>query len=144
MTHRATTYDTTYALVASLAAAGVGQFVISPGSRSTVLAVCADLSEVNTVIVHDERSAAFLALGWTRATGIPSALICTSGTAAANYLPAMVEAAHSGVPLIALTADRPPEVRGFGAGQTIDQVKLYGYNVVWYHELPVMNECPPM
>jgi 2-succinyl-5-enolpyruvyl-6-hydroxy-3-cyclohexene-1-carboxylate synthase len=81
--------------------------------------------------VLDERTAAFFATGVSRATHVPSALICTSGTAAANYLPAIVEAWHARVPLLVFTADRPPELRGRGAGQTIDQVHLYGTHTVW-------------
>ena len=77
-------------------------------------------------MIVDERSAAFFALGAAQATGAPVAMLCTSGTAAANYHPAVCEADESALPLIVLTADRPPELRGIGAGQTIDQIKLYG------------------
>ena len=77
-------------------------------------------------MIVDERSAGFFALGAAQATGTPVAMLCTSGTAAANFHPAVCEADESAVPLIALTADRPPELRGIGAGQTIDQLKLYG------------------
>ncbi len=87
-----------------------------------------------TVIV-DERSAAFFALGAAQASGAPVAILCTSGTAAANYHPAICEADESALPLIALTADRPPELRGIGAGQTLDQVKLYGSAVRWFCEV---------
>ncbi|HZK51330.1 MAG TPA: 2-succinyl-5-enolpyruvyl-6-hydroxy-3-cyclohexene-1-carboxylic-acid synthase, partial [Actinomycetota bacterium] len=83
----------------------------------------------------DERSAAFLALGFARATGRPALLACTSGTAAANFHPAVVEALNDGVPLVVLTADRPPELRGTGANQTIDQLKLYGNSVLWFCEV---------
>ena len=83
----------------------------------------------------DERSAAFFALGLAKATGIPAALACTSGTAAANYAPAVIEAHEARVPLLVLTADRPPELRDVGAGQTIDQVKLYGSAAKWYFEV---------
>jgi len=88
----------------------------------------------------DERSAAFFALGLAKKTQKPVALICTSGTAAANYLPAVVEANWSETPLIVLTANRPPELRGWGAGQTIDQTNIYGSNVRWFAELPIANE----
>ena len=83
----------------------------------------------------DERCAAFFALGLAKATGIPAALACTSGTAAANYAPAVIEAHEARVPLLVLTADRPPELRDIGAGQTIDQVKLYGSAAKWYFEV---------
>jgi 2-succinyl-5-enolpyruvyl-6-hydroxy-3-cyclohexene-1-carboxylate synthase len=83
----------------------------------------------------DERSAGFFALGLAKATGRPAVLACTSGTAAANYLPAVIEASEARVPLIVLTADRPPELRDVGAGQTIDQVKLYGSAAKWYFEV---------
>ena len=83
----------------------------------------------------DERCAAFFALGLAKATGIPAVLACTSGTAAANYAPAVIEAHEARVPLLVLTADRPPELRDVGAGQTIDQVKLYGSAAKWYFEV---------
>ncbi len=114
-------------IAATLADAGVRTCVISPGSRSTplVAALVADgRLELPTII--DERAAAFYALGVARATGIPCALVCTSGSAAAHYLPAFVEASMANVPLIALTADRPTELQHCGASQTIDQVGMYG------------------
>jgi 2-succinyl-5-enolpyruvyl-6-hydroxy-3-cyclohexene-1-carboxylate synthase len=113
--------------VATLADAGVTTCVISPGSRSTplVAALAADGRFALPTLI-DERAAAFFALGVARATGTPTAMVCTSGTAAAHYLPAIVEASEAGVPLVAITADRPPELQHCGAAQTIDQVKLYG------------------
>jgi 2-succinyl-5-enolpyruvyl-6-hydroxy-3-cyclohexene-1-carboxylate synthase len=114
-------------IAATLADCGVRMCVISPGSRSTplVLALAATgRFELPTII--DERAAAFFALGSARATGTPAALVCTSGSAAAHYLPALVEASMAGVPLIVLTADRPPELQQCGAAQTIDQIDLYG------------------
>jgi 2-succinyl-5-enolpyruvyl-6-hydroxy-3-cyclohexene-1-carboxylate synthase len=113
--------------VGSLADAGVRTCVISPGSRSTplVAALAAD-DRFDLATVIDERAAAFFALGIARATGEPPAIVCTSGSAAAHYLPAIVEASMAGVPLIVLTADRPPELQHAGASQTIDQIKLYG------------------
>jgi len=111
----------------TLADAGVVRCVISPGSRSTPLVAalaCEPRLELTTLI--DERTAGFFALGAARATGMPVALVCTSGTAAAHYLPAIIEASMAGVPLVVLTADRPPELQDCGASQTIDQVKLYG------------------
>lgn len=114
-------------LVATLADAGVTTCVLSPGSRSTPLA-CALATEprIDVVTIIDERAAAFYALGVARATGRPAALVCTSGTAAAHYLPAIVEASQANVPMIAITADRPPELQACGASQTIDQLDLYG------------------
>ena len=113
-------------VAASLADAGVRVCVISPGSRSTPLvAALAKESRLELVTIIDERAAAFYALGAARATNIPAALVCTSGTAAAHYLPAIVEAAMADVPLVAITADRPPELQGCGASQTIDQRGLY-------------------
>jgi 2-succinyl-5-enolpyruvyl-6-hydroxy-3-cyclohexene-1-carboxylate synthase len=114
-------------IAATLADAGVTTCVVSPGSRSTplVLALAADgRFELPTII--DERAAAFFALGIARATGTPAALVCTSGSAAAHYLPALVEASMASVPLVVLTADRPPELQQCGASQTIDQIDLYG------------------
>ena len=131
-------YDPIAAFAGALASCGVRDVVISPGSRSTPLAVAFHAHpDLRTHIQLDERSAAFFALGQARASGRPSVLICTSGTAAANYLPAVVEANHSCVPMIVCTADRPPELRDWGAGQTIDQVGLYGTNVRWFADLPV-------
>jgi 2-succinyl-5-enolpyruvyl-6-hydroxy-3-cyclohexene-1-carboxylate synthase len=114
-------------IAGSLADAGVRLCVISPGSRSTPLvAAIAREPRLSRVTLVDERAAAFYALGAARATGEPAALVCTSGTAAAHYLPAIIEASSAGVPLLALTADRPPELQACGASQTIDQIGLYG------------------
>lgn len=115
---------------------GVELAVISPGSRSAPLAVALEREPSITVeVILDERSAAFFALGAAQATGRPVVLVCTSGSAAANYHPAVVEADLSGIPLIVLTADRPPEMRGTGSGQTIDQLKLFGDAVRWFVEV---------
>jgi 2-succinyl-5-enolpyruvyl-6-hydroxy-3-cyclohexene-1-carboxylate synthase len=124
------------AFVEELARGGVRLAVISPGSRSTPLAVALwRQREIEVSVIVDERSAAFFALGAAQATGAPVAMLCTSGTAAANYHPAICEADESALPLIALSADRPPELRGIGAGQTIDQVKLFGSSVRWFCEV---------
>ena len=124
------------AFVEELARCGVRHAVLSPGSRSTPLAVALHReAAIELSVIVDERSAAFFALGAAQATGAPVAILCTSGTAAANFHPAICEADISAVPLIALTADRPPELRGIGAGQTIDQLKLYGDSVRWFCEV---------
>jgi 2-succinyl-5-enolpyruvyl-6-hydroxy-3-cyclohexene-1-carboxylate synthase len=129
-----------------LARCGLREVVIAPGSRSTPLAMAFhDLDRAGRARLHvriDERSASFTALGLAKASRRPVAVLCTSGTAAANFHPAVIEAAESGVPLLVLTADRPPELRGAGASQTIDQVKLYGSAVRWYAE-PGVPEARP-
>jgi 2-succinyl-5-enolpyruvyl-6-hydroxy-3-cyclohexene-1-carboxylate synthase len=124
------------AFVEELARCGLRHAVVSPGSRSTPLAVALwRQEEIEVTVIVDERSAAFFALGAAQATGAPVAILCTSGTAAANFHPAICEADESALPLIALTADRPPELRGIGAGQTLDQIKLYGSAVRWFCEV---------
>jgi len=134
----------TRAFFAQLAASGVRHVAVSPGSRSTPLTLAADRTDGLDITIHlDERSGGFFALGLARATRRPVALVCTSGTAAANYLPAVVEAFHSGVPLIVCTADRPPELQHRGAPQTIDQVELYGTHVRWFHQASVAGTEPP-
>ncbi|HPO12741.1 MAG TPA: 2-succinyl-5-enolpyruvyl-6-hydroxy-3-cyclohexene-1-carboxylic-acid synthase [Candidatus Hydrogenedentes bacterium] len=132
-------------LVEELARGGVCCFCISPGSRSTPLAMAAARHpRVPSVVHFDERGAAFHALGWASATGKPAVLICTSGSATANFWPAVVEASMSGVPLILLTADRPPELLDCGANQAIDQIRLYGEYVRWSFTLPCPDpEIPP-
>ena len=131
-------------LCEGLVAAAVTDAVVCPGSRSMPLALTVDATAgLRTWVRIDERSAGFFALGLAKGSGKPTVLVCTSGTAAANYLPAVVEAHYSGVPLVVLTADRPPELRGWGAGQTIDQHSLYGSHVRWFCETPVPSELPP-
>ena len=136
-------FRNTNALWCSVAAetlwrAGVRHAVISPGSRNTPLTLAlVGHPGIETTPVLDERSAAFFGLGLAKRTGAPVVLLCTSGTAGANYLPAVIEAAECGTPLIIVTADRPPELRDCASGQTIDQQKLFGGFVVFYHELTV-------
>jgi len=125
------------AIAAELARNGVRTVCISPGSRSTPLTVaCDEHDDLRTVSALDERSAAYFALGRARRTGEVTALVSTSGTAAANYHPAVIEANQGRVPLLLLTADRPPELRDSGANQTVDQEKLYGGSLRWYKDLP--------
>jgi 2-succinyl-5-enolpyruvyl-6-hydroxy-3-cyclohexene-1-carboxylate synthase len=125
-------------LVETLSRSGVTRAVISPGSRSTPLTVAlARHAGIESIPVLDERSAAFFALGLAKQKLEPVVLVCTSGTAGANYFPAIIEARESGVPLLAITADRPPEMRACASGQTIDQQKLFGDYVTFYHELSV-------
>ena len=131
-----------------LARWGVREVVVSPGSRSTALAMCAyELSrrepERMTVYVDiDERSASFFALGLAKASGRPVALVCTSGTALANYYPAVLEAETSRVPLIVLSGDRPPHLQGLGAPQTCDQVKAYSDHVRRFIQMPLAEGAP--
>lgn len=133
------------AFVAELSITGVKDVVISPGSRSTPMAlVIAEHPELRTHILVDERSASFFALGIAKATRKPVALLCTSGTAAANYYPAVIEARISRVPLIVLTADRPHELRDVGAPQAIDQIHLYGKNVKWFVEMAPPDKTEEM
>ncbi|MCC6313500.1 MAG: 2-succinyl-5-enolpyruvyl-6-hydroxy-3-cyclohexene-1-carboxylic-acid synthase [Thermomicrobiales bacterium] len=130
------------ALVAGLVAGGVRHSVVCPGSRSTPLALALlRHSEVRVWMHIDERSAGFFGLGIARANGDPVVLLCSSGTAAANFLPAIAEAFLSRVPLVAITADRPPELRGWGASQTIDQIGIFGSHVKWFTEMPAPDEA---
>ena len=115
---------------------GVTDACTSPGSRSTPLVLSLAREPGLRATSHlDERSGAFFALGLAKASGRPVVLACTSGTAAANYAPAVIEAYEARVPLLVLTADRPPELRDVGAGQTIDQVKLFGRAAKWFLEV---------
>jgi 2-succinyl-5-enolpyruvyl-6-hydroxy-3-cyclohexene-1-carboxylate synthase len=115
----------------------VDYFCLSPGSRNSPLTVSIACNEKALSIVHyDERGTAFHALGYARATRRPAVLVSTSGTATADFMPAVIEASMAMVPLIVLTADRPPELRNTGANQTIDQVKLFGGYVRWFCDLP--------
>ena len=136
-------FRNTNALWCSVAAetlwrAGVRHAVISPGSRNTPLTMALVAHPgIETTPVLDERSAAFFGLGIAKRAGTPVVLLCTSGSAGAHYFPAVIEAKESGTPLIVITADRPPELRDCASGQTIDQQKLFGSFVTFYHELAV-------
>ncbi|HJZ36850.1 MAG TPA: 2-succinyl-5-enolpyruvyl-6-hydroxy-3-cyclohexene-1-carboxylic-acid synthase [Solirubrobacterales bacterium] len=124
------------AFAEELARGGLRRAVVSPGSRSTPLAVALWREPgIEVTVILDERSAGFFALGAAQASGEPVALLCTSGTALANYHPAVAEADLAGVPLVVLSADRPPELRGIGAGQVIDQIKTFGEAVRWFCEV---------
>ena len=130
------TYAPLQALADELVRCGMTHAVTCPGSRNAPLIYAlAGTDGLEAVSVLDERSAGFMALGLAKATGRPVAITCTSGTAAANLLPAVVEAYEARVPLIVLTADRPPELRDTGAGQAIDQLKLYGSAAKWFVEV---------
>jgi 2-succinyl-5-enolpyruvyl-6-hydroxy-3-cyclohexene-1-carboxylate synthase len=141
-------------VVDELIRCGLREAVVSPGSRSAPLAMALfDRSgqprggsgpHLRLHVRIDERSAAYLGLGLAKASGVPSVIVCTSGTAAANFHPAVVEADEACVPLIVLTADRPPELRGAGANQAIDQVKLYGSAVRWFCEAGTPDARPGM
>lgn len=133
------------AFIDELVRSGLRHIVVSPGSRSTPLAVlAAEHKSLKVWMNIDERSAAFFALGLAKASRETVALLCTSGTAAANYFPAITEANLSRVPLLVLTADRPHELRDVGAPQTINQIGLYGEHVKWFSEMPIPEDSPAM
>jgi 2-succinyl-5-enolpyruvyl-6-hydroxy-3-cyclohexene-1-carboxylic-acid synthase len=133
------------AFVDELARSGVRHVCVSPGSRSTPLALTVASHPSLRIWMHyDERSGGFFALGLARTLGEPVALLCTSGTAAANFFPAVVEAHNAGVPLLVLTADRPPELRDVGAAQTIDQNRLYGAHAKWFVDVALPDESPDL
>jgi 2-succinyl-5-enolpyruvyl-6-hydroxy-3-cyclohexene-1-carboxylate synthase len=132
--------ETLRALVAELAAAGVRDVVVCPGSRSAPLALAVASCEALTMrVLLDERSAGFFALGLARVSRRPVAVVVTSGTAVAELMPAVVEANLARVPLVVLTADRPAELQDRGAPQTIDQVRIFGSHVKWASELPLFD-----
>jgi 2-succinyl-5-enolpyruvyl-6-hydroxy-3-cyclohexene-1-carboxylate synthase len=128
------------AIVAHLERLGAGRFFLSPGARSVALAAALSDRGSEVTVHYDERGLGFAALGWAMATGRLAVCVTTSGSAVANLLPACVEAAHSGVPLVFLTADRPPELRGTGANQTIEQPGLFGSFVRAAVDLPCPEE----
>ncbi|KMJ57710.1 2-succinyl-5-enolpyruvyl-6-hydroxy-3-cyclohexene-1-carboxylate synthase [Bacillus sp. LL01] len=142
------TNDMTYYLAAfvdELVKSGLENVVISPGSRSTPIALLmAEHPDLHVTVLIDERSAAFYALGLAKTSNKPVAILCTSGTAATNYYPAIVEAYQSRLPLIVLTADRPHELRDVGAPQAIDQLKMYGDYVKWFVEMSIPQDTPAM
>ena len=130
-------------IVEELIRCGVDYFCISPGSRSTPLVVAvAQNSRAKSIVCYDERSSAFHALGYARAAGKPAAVITTSGTAVANLYPAVVEAAVDKVPLLLLTADRPPELIDTGANQAMNQDSFFGRFVRWQFDLPTPAATP--
>ena len=140
MDNRVNLTEYVHAIVQTLFHAGVEDVVISPGSRSTPLAYAfSQTTAFNTYMQVDERSAGFFALGMAKAKQSPVLLLCTSGTAAANYFPAIVEANYARIPLIVLTADRPHELREVGAPQAIDQIQLYGNHVKWSVDFPLAD-----
>jgi len=126
---------------ASLGQCGVAHAVISPGSRSTPLAL-ALAAQLPSTVLHDERVAAFFALGQARASGRPSVVLATSGTAPGHWLPAVMEAREAGLPLLLLSADRPWEVQQAQASQTVDQIRLFGPHANGYFELGVPDAYP--
>src|SRR3954451_20304141 len=137
------TYLGLRAFADELARCGLREACTSPGSRSTPLVLSlAREPRIRATSHIDERSGSFFALGLAKAPGLPVALACTSGTAAANYAPAVIEAHEARVPLLVLTADRPPELRQLGAGQAIDQVKLYGSAAKWFLEVDAHAATP--
>lgn len=129
---------------------GVRNVVICPGSRSTPLAMTAyeiakrDPKRLRILVDVDERGAAFAALGMGKSTGVPAVVICTSGSAVANFFPAVVEAEASGVPLLVLTGDRPPQLQGLGAPQTCDQLHLFGSHVRTFRQMPLPTDDPAL
>jgi len=143
LTETTDTYLLLRAFVDELTRCGLAGACTSPGSRSTPLVLTLVRQPGLATWSHvDERVAAFFAVGVAKETGRPAAVACTSGTAAAHYLPAVIEAREARVPLIVLTADRPPELREVGAGQTIDQLKLYGGAVKWFFEVGTHAASP--
>lgn len=144
MSNPNTLYANTF--IDALIASGLRSVCIAPGSRHTplVLALARHRDVIDLYSHLDERSAAFFALGLALGSDEPAAVVCTSGSAAANFYPAIIEAHQSRIPLIALTADRPRELRQSGANQTIDQIKLFGDFVDWFVDAPLPADPPPV
>lgn len=134
-----------YTFLTQLQSLGVERVFVAPGSRSTVLALQAyNLFQENLITHFDERGLGFLALGAAKASRTPTCVITTSGTAVANLLPAVIEARYSHIPLIILSADRPPEMQQRGCNQTIDQRELFGSNAIAYHEILPPDDSIPL
>ena len=145
MDHQAQLTQYLAAFLRGLSEAGVRQVVISPGSRSTPLALMLHRHPAfQTYLDVDERSAGFFALGLSKATGAAVGLVCTSGSAAANYLPAICEAEATNLPLVVMTTDRPAELQGVGAPQAMDQHALYGDHVKAMVDLAVPEATPAL
>ena len=145
MSNPNTIYANTF--IDALIASGLRRVCLAPGSRHTalVLALARHRQEIDLYSHLDERSAAFFALGLALGSDEPAAVVCTSGSAAANFFPAIVEAHQSRIPLLLLTADRPHELRASGANQTIDQIKLYGDYLDWFYDAPLpAADAPPL
>ena len=143
MDNRTVLTDYVRRMTAALMMADVKAVVISPGSRSTPLAYAfASTEDLDVYMQVDERSAAYFALGLAKASGNPVVLLCTSGTAASNYHPAITEAYYARIPLIVITADRPHELREVGAPQAIDQIRMYGKHVKYSVDFPLAENNP--
>ncbi|KIL45553.1 2-succinyl-5-enolpyruvyl-6-hydroxy-3-cyclohexene-1-carboxylic-acid synthase [Jeotgalibacillus campisalis] len=141
MSHQETLTLYVSTFIQQLIHGGVTKAVISPGSRSTPLAyLLQDHPQIDCHVNVDERSAAFYALGMAKVSGRPVVLVCTSGTAAANYYPAVVEAHYARIPLLVLTADRPHELREVGAPQAINQIHLFGQHVKWFSDMAIPED----
>lgn len=137
-------YLWTYTFVQALSEAGLRHVVIAPGSRSTPLTMAfARHPDIHVYSHIDERGAAFMALGLALAHDAPAAVVCSSGTAAANFYPAVIEAHYAHVPLLILTADRPHELRDSGANQTVDQIKMFGDHALWSVDVALPEANPP-
>lgn len=145
MSHQNSMTNYINAFIQGLIDGGVSQAVISPGSRSTPVSILLhQCSEITTFVDVDERSAGFFALGLSKSSGKPVVLVCTSGTAAANYLPAIAEAKQSNVPLVVVTTDRPHELRDTGAPQTMNQINLYGPHVKQFVDMALSEQSEEM
>lgn len=136
-------YSYIHTFVSELFRSGMRHVCFAPGSRSTPLVMA--MAEQERLVLwrhYDERSAGYFALGMAKASGLPVGLVCTSGSATANLYPAVMEAHYGRVPLVVMTADRPPEAQGIGAPQTVDQIKLFGGHVKWFANMPPEATAP--